>query len=239
MGLSRTTRAARLVFARQVRLSRAACLMRRSSLPGYAELHCLSSFSFLRGASQPAELAERAQALGYAALAITDECSVAGVVRAHTALAATLKSSASSSGDATRLIVGAEFRLACGTPLVVLARDRRGYADLCRLITRARRAAPKGSYHLTRDDCVALLAPAHVFVLWTPRPADRTDDVAARATADWLRTHFAAAAWIAVELLRDGTERAHLAALTKLARDSELPLVAAGAVCMQIGRAHV
>ena len=58
------------------------------------------------------------------------------------------------------------------------------------------------------------------------------DDVAARATADWLRTHFAAAAWIAVELLRDGTERAHLAALTKLARDSELPLVAAGAVCM-------
>ncbi|NDD75542.1 MAG: error-prone DNA polymerase [Gammaproteobacteria bacterium] len=200
--------------------------------PGYAELHCLSSFSFLRGASQPAELAERAQALGYAALAITDECSVAGVVRAHTALAATLKSSASSSDEATRLIVGAEFRLACGTPLVVLARDRRGYADLCRLITRGRRAAPKGSYHLTRDDCVALLEPAHVFVLWTPRPADRTDDVAARATADWLRTHFATAAWIAVELLRDGTERAHLAALTKLARDSELPLVAAGAVCM-------
>ena len=193
--------------------------------PGYAELHCLSSFSFLRGASQPAELAARAQALGYAALAITDECSVAGVVRAHTALAAV-------PDRTTRLIVGAEFRLACDTPLVVLARDRRGYADLCRLITRGRRAAPKGSYHLTRDDCVALLDPAHVFVLWAPRPADLASPRAPRATAIWLREHFRAAAWIAVELLRDGTERAHLAALTALARDCELPLVAAGAVCM-------
>ena len=52
---------------------------------GYAELHCLSNFSFLRGASHPEELVERAHALGYRALAITDECSVAGVVRAHAA----------------------------------------------------------------------------------------------------------------------------------------------------------
>ena len=54
-------------------------------LPPYAELHCLSNFSFLRGASHPEELVERAQALGYAALALTDECSLAGVVRAHLA----------------------------------------------------------------------------------------------------------------------------------------------------------
>ena len=53
--------------------------------PDYAELHCFSSFSFQRGASQPEELVERAAALGYTALAITDECSVAGVVRAHVA----------------------------------------------------------------------------------------------------------------------------------------------------------
>ena len=52
-------------------------------LPAYAELHCLSSFSFQRGASQPEELVARAAALGYTALAITDECSVAGLVRAH------------------------------------------------------------------------------------------------------------------------------------------------------------
>ncbi len=54
-------------------------------LPAYAELHCLSNFSFLRGASHPEELVERAAALGYAALAITDECSVSGAVRAHLA----------------------------------------------------------------------------------------------------------------------------------------------------------
>jgi len=54
-------------------------------LTAYAELHCLSNFSFLRGASHPEELVERAHALGYAALAITDEASLAGVVRAHQA----------------------------------------------------------------------------------------------------------------------------------------------------------
>ena len=54
-------------------------------LPAYAELHCLSNFSFLRGASHPEELVERAKAEGYAALALTDECSLAGAVRAHLA----------------------------------------------------------------------------------------------------------------------------------------------------------
>ena len=54
-------------------------------LPAYAELHCLSNFSFLRGASHPEELVERARTSGYAALALTDECSVAGAVRAHLA----------------------------------------------------------------------------------------------------------------------------------------------------------
>ena len=49
----------------------------------YAELHCVSNFSFLRGASRPEELVDRAVALGYSALAITDECSLAGVVRAY------------------------------------------------------------------------------------------------------------------------------------------------------------
>ncbi len=202
--------------------------------PGYAELHCLSSFSFLRGASQPQELAERAVALGYAALAITDECSVAGVVRAHAAL----------KGKPTRLIVGAEFRLVCGMPLVVLAADRRGYGQLCRLITRGRRAAPKGRYRLCRDDVRELIEPGHCLLLWTPRPADlaavatgaavAVDAAAAAAEAPpaWLRAHYAGSAWIAAELLRDGTERAHLAALTASGAAHGLPLVAAGAVCM-------
>ena len=57
----------------------------KPELPGYAELHCLSNFSFLRGASHAEELVERAKELGYAALALTDECSFAGIVRAHVA----------------------------------------------------------------------------------------------------------------------------------------------------------
>ena len=190
-----------------------------TALPGYAELHCLSSFSFLRAASQPQELAARADELGYAALAITDECSVAGVVRAHAAL----------KGRATRLIVGAEFLLDCGMRLVVLATDRSGYGQLCRLITRGRRAAPKGEYRLVRSDVVALIEPAHCLVLWAPRPGSVIDEAAA-----WLRAHFAGSAWIAVELLRDGTERAHLAALTALGHAHGLPLVAAGNVCMHV-----
>src|SRR5688500_19338451 len=110
----------------------------------YAELHCVTNFSFLRGASHPEELVERAAELGYAALAITDECSVAGVVRAHVA----------AREHALPLIVGSEFRLEDGLQLVLLATSRAGYGQLCQLITRARRAASKGSYRLTRDDLV-------------------------------------------------------------------------------------
>jgi error-prone DNA polymerase len=51
-------------------------------LSPYAELHCVSNFSFLRGASHAEELVERAKSLNYAALAITDECSFAGIQKA-------------------------------------------------------------------------------------------------------------------------------------------------------------
>ncbi|MDH5578410.1 MAG: PHP domain-containing protein, partial [Betaproteobacteria bacterium] len=86
-------------------------------LPDYAELHCLSNFTFLRGASHPEELVERAAALGYSALALTDECSLAGVVRAHVAAKA----------HKLKLIAGTELRLEDGTRLALLATDRRSY----------------------------------------------------------------------------------------------------------------
>lgn len=54
-----------------------------SMLPGYAELQCFSNFTFMRGASHSEELILRAEQLGYLAIAITDECSLAGIVRAH------------------------------------------------------------------------------------------------------------------------------------------------------------
>ena len=113
-----------------------------TSLPAYAELHCLSNFSFLRGASHAGELVARAVELGYAALAVTDECSFAGSVRAHRA----------ARGAALHLIHGTELQLACGMKLVLLAQNRAGYGNLSALVTLGRRRAEKGSYHLTRQD---------------------------------------------------------------------------------------
>ena len=108
----------------------------------YAELHCLSNFSFQRGASSALELFERARRLGYRALAITDECSLAGIVRAWQA--------AKESG--VPLIVGCELRIDNGPKLVLLVENLAGYQRLCQLITRARRRADKGSYRLLRDE---------------------------------------------------------------------------------------
>ncbi len=196
-------------------------------MAGYAELHCLSNFTFLRGASRAEELVARAHALGYAALAITDECSVAGVVRAHTALRELAE------GDTPvtlRLIVGSELKLDDGLRLVVLATNRRGYGQLCRLITRGRRAAPKGEYRLGRADVAELLRAGDCLLLWLDADADAN----ATDTATWLQSHFGSAAWIAVELLREGRDRARLAALTALGARTGLPLVAAGDVHMHV-----
>ena len=123
----------------------------------YAELHCLSNFSFQRGASSAQELFERAKKLGYGALAITDECSLAGIVRAWEA----------SKETSVKLIVGSEVQLDDGPKLVVLAADQSGYSDLCRLITAGRRRSAKGEYRLTRADAEQL--GAGVRVLWIPR----------------------------------------------------------------------
>src|SRR5262245_35808274 len=124
----------------------------------YAELHCLTHFTFLRGASHPEELVMRARELGYRALAITDECSVAGVVRAHMA----------AKKHGLKIIVGAEFRLTCGLKFVALAVDRASYGRLCRLITRGRRAAEKGEYSLTRADVAEILQGC--LILWISDP---------------------------------------------------------------------
>jgi error-prone DNA polymerase len=187
----------------------------------YAELHCLSNFTFLRGASHPQELVERAHTLGYSAIAITDECSVAGVVRAHMA-AKLLK---------IKLLIGSEFRLECGLKLVALAIDRRGYAQLCRLISRGRRAAEKGSYSLTRVD-LTNAALESCFVLWIPGNQPAKDE------AKWLREQFGARAGcearirIAVELFRDGSDKQRLHTLQALGHELKIPLVAAGDVHM-------
>jgi error-prone DNA polymerase len=188
-----------------------------AALPAYAELHCLSNFTFLRGASHPHELVERAEALGYTALALTDECSVAGTVRAHMA----------ARNRHLKLIIGAEFRLSCGLKLAALAIDRRGYGRLCRLITRARRAAAKGEYSLTRAD-LETAAPENCFILWLPGTRAEADQVR------WLAERFPGKLRIAVELLRDGEDGARLARLRALGAGLGVGLLASGDVHMHV-----
>ena len=181
----------------------------------YAELHALSNFTFLRGASHPEELVETAAALGYEALAMTDECTMSGIVRAHTA----------AKEHGLKLIVGSELRLRSGRKLVALAQHRRGYATLCELITRARRAAGKGAYELTRHAFEEGLPGC--LVLWVP------DDSCALDVEDhWIRESFRDRLWIAVELLADGRQREKLAKLVEEGRRLKLPLVACGDVHM-------
>src|SRR6187431_1630110 len=115
-------------------------------LPAYAELHCLTNFTFLRGASHPEELVERAYVLGYSALAITDECSVAGVVRAH--IAARTLNEKNADKPPLRLIIGTEVKVSGGPRLVLLATDRASYGRICALITKARMRTRKGEYRL-------------------------------------------------------------------------------------------
>ncbi len=184
------------------------------SAPAYAELHCLSNFSFLRGASHPAELVEHAARLAYEALALTDECSVAGVVRAWEA--------ARECG--LKLIIGSELRLEDGLRLVLLATDRDGYGRLCRLITRGRRAAPKGEYRLVRADLEDGLPGC--LALWLPGETPLDNE------GRWLAARFPGRAWLAVELFAGGRDAARLATLEALGEALGLPRVAAGDVHM-------
>jgi len=189
-------------------------------LPSYAELHCLSNFSFLRGASHPEELVERAKALGYAALAVTDECSLAGIVRAHIAAKAA----------GLPLVVGSEFMLADGLKLALYATDRATYGDLTQLITRGRRKAAKGRYALTRED-VATIAP-RCLALWLPAIDPRAPEDALSASARWIADVFGDRGYIAAEFLARAGDRLRLARLEALSAECGRPLVAAGDVHM-------
>ncbi len=182
----------------------------------YAELHALTSFSFLRAASSPKEMVARAKELQYTALAITDECSVAGVVRAHEeAIKQDLP-----------LIIGCELRCSDGLQLVVLAQTRRGYGLLSQLITRARRAAPKGQYRITRDELGGVLDDC--LLLWLPGLEPCSSD------GEWLRAHFHGRAWIGVELHHSGDDRARLQQLQQLSVQLGLPLTACGGALMHV-----
>ncbi|MFJ3373851.1 error-prone DNA polymerase [Pseudomonas sp. NPDC086112] len=180
----------------------------------YAELHCLSNFSFQRGASSALELFQRAKKQGYRALAITDECTLAGIVRAWQAAKAV----------ELPLIIGSEIRIEDGPKLVLLVESLEGYQTLCRLITRARRRTQKGQYQVLWEDFGEPLPG--LLALWVP---DAVDDV---EQGHWLKQAFAERLWLSVQLHRGQDDTRRLAALLTLARELRIPAVASGDVHM-------
>jgi error-prone DNA polymerase len=200
-------------------------------LPGYAELDCLSNYTFLTGASHPAELVERAAALGYTALALCDECSLAGIVRAWEA----------ARNLGFPLLVGSRFRLADspGWTLIVLVQDRDGYGRLSRLITQARRHSAKGHYRLDLrtlldpGDGLADLAglPGCLLIL---RPDADGDPACCEPALRALRPVAGNRLWLGLHLLQGDHDAIHLQSLRALSQRSQVPLVALGAAEMHL-----
>jgi error-prone DNA polymerase len=182
----------------------------------YAELHCLSCYSFLRGASHPSELVERAAALGYAALAIADECSLAGIVKAHVA----------AKEHGIKLLVGSEFNLAEGIKLVALAPSRAAYSELSGLISMARRRSPKGEYRAGLRDVIFHLK--RCLLIWLPED----DDEASRAWGLQLGRLCKERVWLGVTHLLGNDEPGRYQALYRLASELRIPMVACGNVQM-------
>ncbi len=182
----------------------------------YAELHCISNYSFLRGASHPEELIIQAAKLGYHAIAITDECTMAGAVKAHVA----------AKENHIKLIIGCEFQLEDELLLILLAPNRTGYGQICSLITMARRRSGKGEYCLELKDlefatnqCLAIWIPGE------PRPHHA-------ASSRLLKTFFADRLWLGLELFPDGKSIICYEHVLELSRQLNLPMLAAGDVRM-------
>ena len=195
-----------------------------STLPVYAELHCLSNFSFLRGASHASELVDRAVELGYSALALTDECSLAGVVRAHVA--------AKEHPD-FKLIVGSEFKVdaAVSFKMVVLATNREGYGNLCQFITGLRRSSEKGTYQLGQEH-INSDALRDCLILIIPKKKSTADELL--QLGRWTLRLFSGRCWLVVELLHHIADAVWLHKLRELSQATAIPLVSAGDVHMHV-----
>ena len=185
----------------------------------HAELCCQSCYSFLDAASHPEELVMRAAEQHYAALAITDECSVAGIVKAHIAIQALPEE------PRPRLLIGSLFRLEEGDVLILLVSDGQGYANLCRLITAARGRAKKGKYRLQRADL-----PSHaggLLALWQVDPTGT-------GSPQWLQKSFAGRLWLACPQWQDGQDRVRRERARTLSESLGLPIVAIGGAKMHV-----
>ncbi|MGQ0549095.1 MAG: error-prone DNA polymerase [Armatimonadota bacterium] len=191
----------------------------------YVPLWCKTNFSFHEGASHAEELVEEAHRLGLRAIAITDRDGVYGIVEAH------LK--ARELG--VQLLVGAQVTMVDGTVIVLLARDRAGYANLCRLLTVGRLRCPKGESLVTWEEVCS--HAAGLIALWGgdrsllvaesvpesgPHPDRLLDGVAAR-----LRDAFGDALYAMAARHRRDTEVREEARLRDRAARYGIPVAAA------------
>ncbi len=193
------------------------------SLPAYAELQALSAFSFRHSVATPQALVTQAHALGYRALTIADEMSLAGAVRAHEA--------AEQCG--MHLIIGstchcADDSLPAPLDLIFLVPDQTAYAQLCRLITQVRRRATKGHYILMPDDLDSDLSS--LLVVW--KPPSHVSEKRLVALAEWLQQRFKDRLWLGATRLLQATDSIWFSTLDRISQCKDLPVVACGHVGM-------
>nr|WP_196138559.1 error-prone DNA polymerase [Aliikangiella sp. G2MR2-5] len=134
----------------------------------FYELNTTTNFTFLTGASHPEELVERAIELGYAGIAITDECSFAGIVRAHAVAKRYNKENRPS--PPFKLLIGSRLRIDFHAEkdleIILLCPCRESYAELSSLITLGRRRAEKGNYQILLKDLIRLIK--RCLCIWLP-----------------------------------------------------------------------
>ncbi|WP_159651796.1 error-prone DNA polymerase [Vibrio atypicus] len=182
----------------------------------YAELFCQTNFSFLTGASHAEELILQADFLRYHSLAITDECSVAGVVRAYSAM--------KSHQLGIKLVIGSMFWLNQECQVILLCPSREAYAELCRIITNARRRADKGEYQLSEWD---LMSVKYCLILWLP--THQQDD---HKWGQWLVQHHSQRLWVGIQRHLNSDDKDYLTHCEQLAHELSLPITACGGVLM-------
>ncbi|TKF58601.1 DNA polymerase III subunit alpha [Vibrio lentus] len=182
----------------------------------YSELFCQSNYSFLEGASHAEELVLQADFLRYKALAVTDECSVAGIVKVHSAIKQHKLS--------LKQIVGSMFWLNEECQIVLLCPNRKAYAELCRIITNARRRSSKGHYQLSEWD---IMSAKHCFILWLPQ--QKNEDA---HWGQWLSQHHSGRLWIGLQRHLKQTDQQYTDYCVELSQHHHLPITACGGVLM-------
>ncbi|CDT94459.1 putative Bacterial DNA polymerase III, alpha subunit [Vibrio coralliirubri] len=182
----------------------------------YSELFCQSNYSFLEGASHAEELVLQADFLRYKALAVTDECSVAGIVKVHSAIKQHKLS--------LKQIVGSMFWLNEECQVILICPNRQAYAELCRIITNARRRSRKGHYQLSEWD---IMSAKHCFILWLPQ--QKNEDA---HWGQWLSQHHSGRLWIGLQRHLKQTDQQYTDYCVELSQHYQLPITACGGVLM-------